>query len=79
MTAAEASEEERRTGRPQMRFEEPPAFDVFAPDGRFLGHVRVPESFQMRPEPIVRGDSVWAVTRDDLDVASIVRFRVVHP
>ena len=79
MTAAEASEEERRTGRPQMRFEESPAFDVFAPDGRFLGHVRVPESFQMRPEPIVRGDSVWAVTRDDLDVASIVRFRVVHP
>ncbi len=79
MTEAEASEEERRTGRPQVRFEEPPAFDVFAPGGRFLGHVRVPESFQTRPEPVVRGDSVWAVVRDELDVASIVRFRVVHP
>ncbi len=79
MTEAEAREEERRTGSPQVRFTEPPAYDVFAPDGRFLGHVRVPESFETRPDPIVRGDTVWAVTRDELDVASVVRFRVVHP
>jgi len=79
MTEAEAREEERRTGWPQIRFTEPSAYDVFAADGRYLGHVRVPESFQVRPEPIVRGDTVWAVTRDELDVASIVRFSVVHP
>jgi len=79
MTQAEAREEEARTRMPPIRFEEPPAFDVFAPDGRFLGPVRVPSSFSNFPEPIVRGDTVWAVTRDDLDVASIVRFRVVHP
>ncbi len=79
VTEEEAREEERRTGMPPLRFEEPPAFDVFAPDGRYLGHVRTPESFGTRPWPVVRGDSVWAVTRDELDVATIVRFRIVHP
>ena len=79
MSAAEAREEEDRTGRPQIRFAEPPAYDVFGPDGRFLGHVRVPESLSTYPEPIVRGDNVWAVTRDELDIPSVVRFRVVLP
>jgi hypothetical protein len=79
MTEADAREEEARTRIPPLRFEEPPAFDVFAPDGSFLGPVRVPESFSVFPEPIVRGDTVWAVTRDELDVATIVRFRLVHP
>jgi hypothetical protein len=78
MSEAEAREEEQLTGEMPIRFEEPAAFDVFAPDGRFLGHVKVPESFQIRPEPIVRGDTVWAVTRDELDVASVVRFRIAH-
>jgi hypothetical protein len=79
MTEAEAREEEARTRVPPIRYEEPPAFDVFASDGRFLGPVRVPPSFGTFPEPIVRGDTVWAVTRDELDVATIVRFRIVHP
>ncbi len=79
MTEAEAREEEERTRRVPIRYWEPPAFDVFAPDGRFLGHVSVPESFRVEPEPIIRGDHVWAVTRDELDVASVVRFRIVHP
>ena len=51
----------------------------FNPPQRSLGHVRVPESFGESPEPIIRGDTVWAVTRDELDVARIVRFRVVRP
>jgi hypothetical protein len=79
MTEAEAREEEARTRVPPIRYEEPTAFDVFASDGRFLGPVRVPPSFGTFPEPIVRGDTVWAVTRDELDVATIVRFRIVHP
>jgi len=78
MTEAEAREEEARTRLPPIRYEEPPAFDVFARDGRFLGPVRVPPSFSTFPEPIVRGDTVWALTRDELDVATIVRFRIVH-
>jgi hypothetical protein len=79
MTVEEASDEERRTGWPQIRHTEPPAFDVFDVDGRFLGHVRVPDSFRTYPEPVARGDHVWAVTRDELDVASIVRFRLELP
>jgi len=78
MTAAEAREEKARSGRQPYRYWEPPAFDVFAPDGRFLGHVEVPESFRMDPQPVVRGDTVWAVTRDDLDVARVVRFGMVR-
>lgn len=78
MTDEEAREEQARTGRRPYRYREPSAFDVFAPDGRFLGHVAVPESFRMDPQPVVRGDTVWAVTRDELDVARIVRFLMVH-
>jgi sugar lactone lactonase YvrE len=79
MSEAEARESELASRRAPLRFEEPPAFDVFAPDGRYLGHVKVPEGFDIEPEPIVRGDYVWAVMRDELDVASVVRFRIVHP
>lgn len=79
MTASEAAEEERVSGRPVLRYREPPAFDVFSADGSFLGPVRVPESFAMDPEPIVRDGYVWAVVRDELDVASVVRFRLVAP
>ena len=79
MTVAEARAEEEASGRPQMRYAEPPAFDVFEPDGRFLGHVRVPEDFRSSPDPIVRGDYVWAVARDELDVISIVRYKVTFP
>ena len=79
MSVAEAREEEQASGRLPLRFEEPPAFDVFAPDGRFLGHVSVPRSFRIEPEPIVRGDYVWAVARDEFDVASVMRFRIVVP
>jgi hypothetical protein len=79
MTLSEAREEERVSGVPPLRFEEPVAFDVFSPEGRFLGHVKTPPSFRTRPEPVIRGDTVWAVTRDELDVATIVRFQIVHP
>lgn len=77
MTEAEARDEEARTGRPQLRYREPVAFDVFDADGRYLGPVRVPRSFSSDPELIARGDTVWAVTQDEYDVATVVRFRMV--
>ena len=79
MTESEARAEEQRSHRPQIRFTEPAAFDVFSPDGKYLGRVQTPRSFRTRPEPLVRGDHVWAVTRDDLDVARVVRFRIAKP
>ncbi len=77
-TEAEAVEEEKRTGRPQLRYREHGAFDVFEPDGRYLGMVGVPDDFRTAPQPVLRGDYVWAVTRDDLDVQRVVRYRIVH-
>lgn len=50
------------------------AFDVFDPDGRYLGRV-VSES-RLRA-PFAFGDGVlWATTRDELDVTSVVRLRI---
>ena len=79
MTESEARAEEERSDRPQLRFAEPTAYDVFSPDGTYLGHVQTPRSFRARPEPLVRGDNVWAVTRDEMDVARVVRFRIKKP
>jgi hypothetical protein len=58
------------------RWSEPVAFDVFEADGTYLGEVSAPEGFSIYPTPIFDGDLVWAVTRDELDVQRIVRFRV---
>lgn len=49
------------------------AYDVFAADGRFLGHVPVPPRTTLR---LMRGDRVWAVTRDSMDVNFVTRFRL---
>ncbi len=62
--------------QPPERWREPVVFDVFEPDGTYLGQVRAPDGFQRRPSPIFRGDQVWAVVRDSLDVEYVVRFRV---
>lgn len=51
-------------------------FDVFEADGRFLGTVRAPDGLTVFPEPVIRGDTVWALTRDELDVQRVVRYRV---
>lgn len=70
--------EERGSGErpPPMRWREPVAFDVFEPDGSFLGRARAPVGFSLYPTPAIRGDTVWAVVRDDLDVPTVVRLRL---
>jgi hypothetical protein len=78
-TEAEAREEEARTGNPQTRFRERIVYDVFEPDGRYLGSVRAPDEFRTSPYPVFRGDLVWNVTRDDLDVQRVVRYRITVP
>ena len=49
------------------------AFEVFTPEGEWLGAVRVPESVA------IRGDTVWAVMYDEIDVEYIGRFEVRWP
>lgn len=78
-TEAEARAEEERTGDPQTRFRERLVYDVFEPDGRYLGAVRTPEEFRTSPEPVIRGDLLWDVTRDEVDVQRIVRYRITLP
>ena len=62
--------------RPANRWREPTVFDVFEPDGTYLGQVRGPTEMTFYPNPVFHGDNVWAVVRDELDVEYLVRFRV---
>ena len=55
---------------------EPVRYDVFEPDGRYLGVVVPPDEFTPYVEPVFDGDQVWAVTRDELGVERVVRFRI---
>ena len=52
-------------------------FDVFDPEGRYLGVVEAPFRLQMMPSPIVRGDTLYGITTDELDVPYLVVARVV--
>jgi hypothetical protein len=59
--------------RAQLRWREPVAYDVFEPDGEFLGRVAIPRRTNIF---VMRGDNLWGITRDSLDVEQITRFRV---
>ncbi|MDE2795252.1 MAG: 6-bladed beta-propeller [Gemmatimonadota bacterium] len=55
---------------------EPLRYDVFESDGTYLGVVVPPDGFSPYPNPVFDGDHVWAVTRDDLGVQRVVRYRI---
>ena len=48
-------------------------WDVFEPDGRYVGRVAAPDKFTLY---VMRADQVWGVLRDENDVPSIVRMRI---
>jgi hypothetical protein len=57
------------------------AFDVFDADGTWRAVVRLPEGarysgYPTEPDVVVRGDTIWAVARDELDVEYVVRYEV---
>ena len=59
-------------------------FDVFDTNGRWIGHVNTPESWDAAPypgrtDPHFKGDTIWAVVRDEFDVLYIARFEVEWP
>ena len=56
----------------------PVRYDVFEPDGVYLGALAAPDGFLVSPaEPIFDGENVWAVTQDVLGVQRVVRYRIV--
>ena len=55
---------------------EPLRYDVFEPDGTHLGVVVPPDEFTPYVNPVFDGDYVWGVTRDELGVQRVVRYRI---
>ena len=61
---------------PALRYREPQVWDVFERDGRYLGQIELPHDFTLHA---MRGEHVWGVLRDELDVQSVVRARIEPP
>jgi len=59
--------------RPRTTTRTPTLYDVFSPEGRLLGRVAVPRRVTLQT---ARGDDVYAVRRDSLDVQYVIRYRV---
>lgn len=56
--------------------ESAPAFDVFDPEGRYVGRVALPAGVGRIFNPVVRGDRIYAVALDEMEVPSVVGFRL---
>jgi hypothetical protein len=71
--ASELSDEEYEAWNP-IEDQGAPEWDVFDSQGRYLGIVTMPRRFAPR---MFRGDKVYGVWRDELDVQYVVRLRIV--
>ena len=61
-----------------VSWQSPVRYDAFEPDGTYLGALATPDGFLASPAvPVFDGDHVWAVTRDELEVQRVVRYRIV--
>ena len=54
-------------------------FDIFDPEGRYLGTLRLPFSLQVSRNTIVRNGILYGETTDELGAPVLVRARVVKP
>lgn len=62
-------------GSARSRWTQPLVYDIYEPDGRFLGTVRLPDRFDLH---VARGDLVWGVIRDEYEVEYVVRYRLTR-
>lgn len=60
-------------GRPPPPPRRPALYDVFEPDGQYVGQVQVPPGVS---SVVRRGDQVWAIAFDETDVPRIKRYRI---
>jgi hypothetical protein len=63
-------------GPPVRRYRSPTTYEVYSSTGRFLGRVPMPPRTTMFQAD---GDHVWAISRDQDDLPSVIRFRLSHP
>jgi hypothetical protein len=66
-------DERREKGPPVRHFRSPTVWEVFGPDGSFLG--RVPMAWRTTLME-ADGDYLWAIVRDEDDLPSVVRYRI---
>jgi hypothetical protein len=52
------------------------SFDIFDPEGRFLGAIELPFDLMPFPPPLFLGDHIVGVTQDEDGVPFIVRLRI---
>ena len=60
---------------PAMRYREPTVYDVFEPDGTFLGTVRMPAGYGIYR---MRGDQAWARRVGEFNESYLVRLRIAN-
>jgi hypothetical protein len=60
---------------PPLTWREPIVFDVFEPDGTYLGEVHLPPRTNAM---VFRGDTIWGVRRGELDEEYVVRLVVTR-
>jgi len=61
---------------PVARERPSPVLHVFDSEGRYLGELTLPFPLSPFPSPVFRGDKLYAVTRDELDVPYVVAARI---
>lgn len=76
--AEESAADESAAEGAETAWREPIVFDVFEPGGRYLGQVHAPSGFRTLPQPVIRGDMVWAVVAEAGELPNVVRFRIDH-
>ena len=67
---------QREKGPPIRHYRSPTVYEVYAPDGRFLGRVPMPPRTTMVQAD---GDFFWGILRDEDDLPSVVRFKLNVP
>ncbi len=60
---------------PRLSWREPSVYDVFEPDGTYLGEVRVPKGTSLM---LVRGEQAWGTRTGEDGEVYVVRLRVEH-
>jgi hypothetical protein len=64
---------EERGDRPLMEWREVQVYDVFEPEGRYLGRVELPRRTRLA---FVRDDRLWAIELGELEEPYVVRYRL---